>query len=191
MSFLKNLCCLFIILLLGCQGISSDPNEYRISESRLQQAINRSLPSGNRFDLVVAQPEIKVEKLKVKLSNSQAGRVGLTGGMGLSGMPQFRNMDVDISLDGLPQYVPEEGAIYLRDVQLRSLELAGNEQLETIVEQFLVGPAMPLVSRVAGSYFNRNPIYRLSDDNVGQSRFSRFGPMVEVGNGYLMLRIPQ
>ena len=183
-------CLWWLLLSLGCQ-ISTNPDEYRISEGRVEQAINRSLPVGNSFDLVVAKPQIKVERLEVNLRGVQPGRLGLTGGMGLSGMPQIPKMDVNIALDGLPQFVPEEGAIYLRDVQLRSVELDGNDQLETMVEQLLIGPALPLVSRVAGSYFNRNPIYRLTDDNVAESVFRRFGSSVFVDNGDLVLRVPQ
>lgn len=183
--------CFLLLLLLGCQGTNLKPNEYRISQGRVQQAINRALPYGNSFDLVVAKPEIKVDKLRVILGGDPPGRVGIDGGMGISGMPQMPRLDVNIALDGVPQFVPEEGAIYLRDVQLRSVELEGNTEFESVFEQLLVGPALPLVSRVAGSYFDRYPIYRLSDDNVGESVFSRFGPYVEVENRDLVLRIPQ
>ncbi len=101
-------------------------------------------------------------------------------------LQKHNNYEKDIGVSGQPVYEPQQGAIYLRDLEIVDTQVAP-EKMASIMKTLT-----PYLNQSLKSYFDQNPAYVLSADrSKGESLAKKFAKGLEVKPGELVIPFTQ
>lgn len=187
MRLLKTL--LISVTALGAVALNGCSNGYSISQAELQQKIDDNLPVSQSVDLFLFTPQINLDSLALDLGRVEANKVNLAGGVSFTGIPGVAPVAAKMSISGRPEFIADEGNIYLREINVRSLQLQGESPTGTPLDLWLANSALDVLSQMATQYFAQYPIYSLEQGSLTQQALQRFGRDVTVGDGELTLSL--
>lgn len=90
-------------------------------------------------------------------------------------------IDIRFSVEGKPEYEPEEKAIYVRNVKLLSSEI------EAAGSAFNLSPLTGTLSDFAAQLLNDTPVYRLDEDDGAARLFGMMNLKVAIKPGRIAL----
>jgi len=94
--------------------------------------------------------------------------------------------DMQLTMRAQPVYDPQQGAIFLRDLEITDAQVAP-EKMAAIMKTLT-----PYLNQSLKSYFDQNPAYRLSADrSKGESLAKKFAKGLEVRPGELVIPFTQ
>ena len=87
-----------------------------------------------------------------------------------------------IHIDGVLKYVKEKGEFILADATARSVEIEG-------MSQMVRAAVTDLATQLVRDYFNKNPIYKLKPDTMGEAMVMSAIKSVEIRDGKLRVEL--
>ncbi|MCW8329390.1 DUF1439 domain-containing protein [Photobacterium sp. SDRW27] len=163
-----------------------------VSYSVTEEEIQDYLDSRASFERTVgikglAYANVKFSDIKVGIGRVSNDRVNLDAKsqakIMISGQPQQEVM-IDVSFSAIPYYDKDEGAIFLNDLEVESLELQPDELTNFAGKQLLT----PIVEMI-GQLILTNPVYRLDEDDFEQSALKTAKPELLIKNHSLVVQI--
>lgn len=167
-------------LLLGCQKMG----EYSVSEQVINRALQKQIgqysQSINASDLI--KMDLAFDKINLNIGDEDANKVVANGTATASIQTLLGKQDVDISLSlkALPKLNQQQGAIYLKQVEITNYKL--NSSLGSISS----GTFLPYLNQALQLYFERNPIYQLDSSNHLEYLAFKSASLVKVEQGKLV-----
>nr|WP_024967708.1 lipoprotein [Pantoea sp. IMH] len=175
----------FALLLAGVVSGCNQLTQYSISE----QEVNEALQKHNNYekDLGVAglvNAHIVLTNLSSQIGRQEPDKIILTGNAKVSISSLFgpQQADMKLVMKALPFFNREEGAIYLKDMELVDVQVVPDKM------QAVLTTLTPYLNQSLKEYFNRKPAYVLSSDrSKAESLAKRFAKGLEVKPGELII----
>ncbi|MEM6159722.1 lipoprotein [Erwinia sp. P6884] len=175
----------FALLLAGLVSGCNQLTQYSISE----QEVNDALHKHNNYekDLGVAglvNAHIVLTDLSSEIGRQEPDKVTLTGNAKVSISSLFgpQQAEMKLVMKALPYFSREEGAVYLRDMELVEVQVIPEKM------QGVLNTLTPYLNQSLKDYFNRKPAYVLSADrSKAESLAKRFAKGLEVKPGKLII----
>lgn len=148
------------LLLAGCEQLT----QYRLTEQHINQQLQQRVKFSKNIGLPgIADAHITLDNLKSQIGRAEPDKIILTGNARLDLTSLFGNQQVSLSLmlKTQPVFNKQQGAIYLRDLELMQLQ-ASPEKMDT-----LLNILSPYLNQSLNSYFGQHPVYIL---NTGHSK---------------------
>ena len=118
---LKHLLLLPLSLLLAACSLT----QYNVSESEINQYLKERVAFEKQLGIPgIMSSKVRLDEMQSRIGRSRADRVELdaAGDLQVSSPLGSQQMKVRLSLSARPDYVAEQGAIYLRDLELISVK---------------------------------------------------------------------
>lgn len=176
-------------LLFGLTACSvSNAGLLSVSEQQINQYLQTRLAEKIPLQDSVGIPmlfqlDYNIQNLATKIGQTEAKKVEITGDIG--GVLRVRGKTFDanitLNLDTVPYYDPEKGAIFLKEVQLKSWQVSPakyQNELQMI---------LPLLADGMAGVLNRMPIYTLDENKMKEALVKKFGKAIIVEKGELRL----
>ena len=160
---MRHLVPLILICLLGLSGCST--LSYSVSEEALQQELTAAVEDFDRTQLKAGSP------LSLRLESTDLA-VG----------PDGRDV---VSLEGMPYYDNDEGAIYLRRLTLL------DSRIDAPWLPVDIAPVTDMVVRLVAQTLESVPVYRLDPDAMGwgwKERLASRAVTLDIEPGRLVLK---
>ncbi|MEH6533747.1 MAG: DUF1439 domain-containing protein [Photobacterium frigidiphilum] len=173
---------IIILLVLCVSGCAS----YSVTEGEIQDYLD----SRTTFERTVgikgiAHANIQFNDVKVGIGRVANDRVNLSSKaqaeIMISGQPK-QSVEVDIDFSAIPFYDKDEGAIFLKDLNVESLNVTP-DNLGIFANKQLISPIVSIV----GQILSTRPIYRLNDDDFKESLLKTAGPELKIKNHELVV----
>jgi len=172
---------MFAGLLAGCNQLT----QYTISE----QEVNQALQKHNNYEkqLGVAglvDAHIALSDLSSQIGREEPNKVTLTGNAKVDITSLFgpQQADMRLTMKAQPVFNKEEGAIYLRDMQIVDVQVQP-EKMQSVMKTLT-----PYLDQSLKSYFNQKPAYILSANrSKAESLAKKFAKGIEVKPGELVI----
>lgn len=177
-----------LITLLLIVFMLSSCASYSVTEGEIQDYLD----SRATFERTVgikslAYANVKFSDIKVGIGRVSDDRVNLDAKsqakIMISGQPQ-QDIAIDVSFSAVPYYDKEEGAIFLNDLEVESLELSPDELTSFAGKQLLT----PIVEMV-GQFILTQPVYRLDEEDAKQSLLKTARPELLIKNHSLVIQM--
>jgi len=176
---------IFAGMLAGCNQLT----QYTISE----QEINQALQKHNNYEkqLGVAglvDAHIVLSDLSSQIGREEPNKITLTGNAKVDITSLFgpQKADMKLTMKAQPVFNKEEGAIYLKDMQIVDAQVQP-EKMQSVMKTLT-----PYLDQSLKSYFNQKPAYVLSSDrSKAESLAKRFAQGIEVKPGELVIPFTQ
>lgn len=161
---------------------------YSVTEGEIQNYLD----SRATFERTVgikglAWANVKFSDIKVGIGRVSDDRVNLDAKTEakfmISGQPE-QEVDIDVSFSAIPFYDKEEGAIYLKDLNMESLDVSPYN-LNDFASKQLLTPIVDVVGKIILSY----PVYRLKEDDFKQSLIKSARPEMLIENHSLIIQM--
>lgn len=176
-------------LLFGLTACSvSNAGLLSVSEQQINQYLQTRLAEKIPLQDSVGIPmlfqlDYNIQNLATKIGQTEAKKVEITGDIG--GVLRVRGKTFDanitLNLDTVPYYDPEKGAIFLKEVQLKSWQVSPakyQNELQMI---------LPLLADGMAGVLNRMPVYTLDENKMKEALVKKFGKAIIVEKGELRL----
>lgn len=176
-------------LLFGLTACSvSNAGLLSVSEQQINQYLQTRLAEKIPLQDSVGIPmlfqlDYNIQNLATQIGQTEAKKVEITGDIG--GMLRVRGKTFDaniiLNLDTVPYYDPEKGAIFLKEVQLKSWQVSPakyQNELQMI---------LPLLADGMAGVLNRMPVYTLDENKMKEALVKKFGKAIIVEKGELRL----
>ena len=171
---------LIAILLSSCAS-------YSVTESEIQDYLD----DRSGFERTVgvkglAYANLKFEKVKVGIGRVAKDRVNLDADtqakISIQGQkPQ--QLQINVNFSAIPYYNKDEGAIYLKDLNVEEIDIQPNEL--NLPSKQLLSPIIELV----GQFLLSRPVYRLNEEDFKQSVLKTARPELLIKNHELVIQI--
>lgn len=176
-------------LLFGLTACSvSNAGLLSVSEQQINQYLQTRLAEKIPLQDSVGIPmlfqlDYNIQNLATKIGQTEAKKVEITGDIG--GVLRVRGKTFDanitLNLDTVPYYDPEKGAIFLKEVQIKSWQVSPakyQNELQMI---------LPLLADGMAGVLNRMPVYTLDENKMKEALVKKFGKAIIVEKGELRL----
>jgi hypothetical protein len=179
--FLGAAALIFAGLLAGCNHLT----QYTLSE----QEVNNYLQKHNNFQKQLGVPglvdaHITLTNLSSQIGRSEPGKVTLSGDADIDVSSLFgaQKADLTLTLKATPVYNKDEGAIYLKDMEVVDYTVKP-EKMDSIVKGL-----MPYLNQSLKSYFDQKPAYVLNGEHSeGEAMAKKLAKGLEVKPGQLVI----
>lgn len=184
-AFMKKITALlFVTLLAGCAELSNMINQYALSESTLNNYIQRHLGETKTIDASgLAKANISFDNLKADIGREDAEKVTLSGNakFAISSILGGQSADLSLKMKARPVYDSAKGAVYLKELEVSDYKL--DSTLGAVGSSAL----LPYVNQAIQYYFNEQPIYTLNASNSAiEALVLKVGTNIEVKQGQLV-----
>jgi hypothetical protein len=156
--FLGAAALIFTGLLAGCNHLT----QYTLSE----QQVNTYLLKHNDFQKKVGVPgvldaHITLTDLNSQIGRAEPGKITLSGNADIDIKSLFgkKKADMTLTLKATPVYNKEEGAIYLKDLEVVNYTVKP-EKMQSVIDGL-----MPYLNQSLASYFDQKPAYVLNGEH--------------------------
>ncbi|MDX1302817.1 DUF1439 domain-containing protein [Photobacterium sp.] len=167
------------LLIAGCAS-------YSVTESEIQDYLD----SRTNFERTIgikgiAHANIIFNDIKVGIGRIAEDRVNLDAKsqaeLMITGQPK-QKVEVDISFSATPYYDEDEGAIYLNDLNVESLNVTPDD-LGIFANKQLISPIVAIV----GQFLSTRPVYRLNENDIKQSLLKTAKPELIIKNHEIVI----
>lgn len=168
--------------------ILSSCASYSVTEGEIQDYLD----SRASFERTVgikglAYANVKFSDIKVGIGRVADDRVSLDAKsqakIMISGQQQ-QDIAIDVSFSAVPYYNKEEGAIFLNDLEVESLDLTPDELTNFASKQLLSS-----IVEMVGQFILTQPVYRLDEDDAKQSLLKTARPELLIKNHSLIVQM--
>lgn len=170
------------VLLLGAASGCASFSPYSIDEATIQGHLAEQVQNFSR-DIRASGIPITLELNRADVAVGPDNREIVVidfAGKAILQAPRIP-IDISFSVEGKPEYEPEEKAIYVRNVKLLS------SQIEAAGSAFNLSPMTGTLSDVASQLLNENPVYQLDEDDSGARLFGMMNLRVAIKPGRIAL----
>ncbi|GAB7270551.1 MULTISPECIES: lipoprotein [Dickeya] len=182
-SGLAALALLGTLLISGCNQLA----QYSLSE----QEINQYLQQHNDYQKQLGVPgvvdaHITLTDLASQIGRTEPGKVTLSGNakVDISSLLGKQQADVKLTLKAQPVFNKDEGAIYLKDMELVDYSVQP-EKLQTVMQTLT-----PYLNQSLKSYFDQKPAYVLNPEHSNKEALAKkLAKGIEVKPGQLVIML--
>ncbi|WP_042859720.1 lipoprotein [Dickeya sp. NCPPB 3274] len=182
-SGLAALALLGTLLISGCNQLA----QYSLSE----QEINQYLQQHNDYQKQLGVPgvvdaQITLTELTSQIGRAEPGKVTLSGNakVDISSLLGKQQADMKLTLKAQPVFNKEEGAIYLKDMELVDYSVQP-EKLQTVLQTLT-----PYLNQSLKSYFDQKPAYVLNPERSNKEALAKkLAKGIEVKPGQLVIML--
>ncbi|ATZ94335.1 MULTISPECIES: lipoprotein [Dickeya] len=182
-SGLAALALLGTLLISGCNQLA----QYSLSE----QEINQYLQQHNDYQKQLGVPgvvdaQITLTELTSQIGRAEPGKVTLSGNakVDISSLLGKQQADMKLTLKAQPVFNKDEGAIYLKDMELVDYSVQP-EKLQTVLQTLT-----PYLNQSLKSYFDQKPAYVLNPErNNKEALAKKLAKGIEVKPGQLVIML--
>ncbi|MCA7012152.1 lipoprotein [Dickeya dadantii] len=182
-SGLAALALLGTLLVSGCNQLA----QYSLSE----QEINQYLQQHNDYQKQLGVPgvvdaHITLTELTSQIGRAEPGKVTLSGNakVDISSLLGKQQADMKLTLKAQPVFNKEEGAIYLKDMELVDYSVQP-EKLQTVLQTLT-----PYLNQSLKSYFDQKPAYVLNPERSNKEALAKkLAKGIEVKPGQLVIML--
>lgn len=176
---------IFAGLLAGCNHLT----QYTLSE----QEVNNYLQKHNNFQKQLGVPgvvdaRITLTNLVSQIGRAEPGKVTLSGNadLDISSLFGSQKADMTLTLKATPVFNKEEGAIYLKDMEVTDYTVKP-EKMASVMQSL-----MPYLNQSLKSYFDQRPAYVLNGEHSeSEAMAKRLAKGLEVKPGELVIPFTQ
>ncbi|TDQ57213.1 uncharacterized protein DUF1439 [Mesocricetibacter intestinalis] len=160
-------------------------NMFSVSEQEINAYLSKKVEINDKFGLPgLFGVDYSLRDLSVQIGRKDNKRVELSGVLsGLFSLPQKEQFagQLNLTIDTIPYYDPEQGAVYLKDIRI--LQWSGSpqkymNQLQTV---------MPFLSKSVAALMEHIPIYKLDESKARDVLIKKFAKGIRVEEGALAL----
>ncbi|NKI74082.1 lipoprotein [Dickeya sp. CFBP 2040] len=182
-SGLAVLALLGTLLVSGCNQLA----QYSLSE----QQINQYLQQHNDYQKQLGVPgvvdaQITLTELSSQIGRAEPGKVTLSGNakVDISSLLGKQQADMKLTLKAQPIFSKDEGAIYLKDMELVNYSVQP-EKLQTVLQTLA-----PYLNQSLKSYFDQKPAYVLNPEHSSKEALAKkLAKGIEVKPGQLVIML--
>ncbi|KHN52484.1 lipoprotein [Dickeya fangzhongdai] len=182
-SGLAALALLGTLLISGCNQLA----QYSLSE----QEINQYLQQHNDYQKQLGVPgvvdaQITLTELTGQIGRAEPGKVTLSGNakVDISSLLGKQQADMKLTLKAQPVFNKDEGAIYLKDMELVDYSVQP-EKLQTVLQTLT-----PYLNQSLKSYFDQKPAYVLNPERSNKEALAKkLAKGIEVKPGQLVIML--
>ncbi|ADM98323.1 lipoprotein [Dickeya dadantii] len=182
-SGLAALALLGTLLVSGCNQLA----QYSLSE----QEINQYLQQHNDYQKQLGVPgvvdaHITLTELTSQIGRAEPGKVTLSGTakVDISSLLGKQQADMKLTLKAQPVFNKDEGAIYLKDMELVDYSVQP-EKLQTVLQTLT-----PYLNQSLKSYFDQKPAYVLNPEHSNKEALAKkLAKGIEVKPGQLVIML--
>jgi|AntDeeMetagen681_2_1112603.scaffolds.fasta_scaffold00008_76 hypothetical protein len=169
-------------LLLGMASGCASFSPYSIDEATVQGHLAEQIQNFSR-DIQASGLPITLELNQADVAIGPDNREIVVIDFAGKAILQVPRVPIDIrfSVEGKPEYEPDEKAIYVRNVKLLSSEI------EAAGSAFNLSPLTGTLSDFASQLLNENPVYRLDEDDGAARLFGMMNLKVAIKPGRIAL----
>jgi len=177
---------IIISLLFGLLSFSNVTNaaNFDINEKQVNQYLAQNGNISNRLGFGnLLNIDYKLQNLSAKIGQNVTNRIELSGIVdGLFKLPQYKfPATLNVTIDTIPYYDPQKGAIYLKD--LRVLHLSGLPPQYQLQAQSI----SPLLKESLAALVGSMPIYTLNENDSHEQMIKKFAKAIKVEKGKIVL----
>ncbi len=166
LAMFKSLLLLPLTLLLSACSLT----QYSVTE----QQINDYLASRAGFEKRLGIPgimssQIRLGEMKSHIGRSAPDKVDLdtAGDLVVASPMGQQSLKIRLTLRARPDYVPAQGAIYLKDLELLSVKTEPADVGAALT------PLLPMFSLSLGQFLDETPVYRLNEQRSKNEALAR------------------
>ncbi|MGF1756517.1 DUF1439 domain-containing protein [Photobacterium sagamiensis] len=169
------------LLITGCAS-------YSVTESEIQEYLDSRTSFERTIGVKgIAHANIIFNDIKVGIGRIAEDRVSLDAKsqaeLMITGQPK-QKVEVDISFSAIPYYDEDEGAIFLNDLNVESLNVTPDD-LGIFANKQLISPIVAIV----GQILSTQPVYRLNEGDLKQSLLKTAKPELVIKNHSLVIEL--
>lgn len=179
-SLFRTLLLLPLTLLLGACSLT----QYSVSEGEINDYLKNQVAFEKQLGIPgIMSSKIRLDEMHSRIGRSKADRVELdaAGDLQVSSPLGSQQMKIRLTLSARPDYVAEQGAIYLRDLELLSVKT------EPADIGAALSPVLPTFNQSLGLFLNQTPIYRLDGNRQNEARIKEKVEALKVEPGRLVI----
>lgn len=177
---LKHLLLLpFALLLAACAT-----TQYNVSESDINRYLNDKIAFEKELGIPgIMSGKISLDDLTSRIGRSQADKVELdaAGDLQMTSPLGSQQMKVHLSLRARPDYVAEQGAIYLRDLEVLSVRTEPAEVGAALT------PLLATFNQSVSQLLSQTPVYRLDGNRANEAMIKDKVQALKVEPGRLVI----
>ncbi|KJG02910.1 DUF1439 domain-containing protein [Photobacterium angustum] len=161
-------------------------SSYGVTESEMQNYINKETNVERSVGIQgIAYATGKFEKVKVGIGRVADNRVSVdttaSAQLELAGQPP-QDIVVKANFSAIPYYNQDEGAIYLRGLNIESLAIKP-EKFNNMLTKPVITPFVSLIGQVLST----KPVYKLDENELKQALLKSTKPELVIKNHQLVL----
>ncbi|ATA24227.1 hypothetical protein BIY26_16420 [Brenneria goodwinii] len=172
---------LFIFTLSGCNKLT----QYTLNE----QEINEYLQKHNDYQKQLGIPgvvdaNIVLTDLSSQIGRAEPGKVTLSGNakVDIASLLGNQTADLKLTLKAQPVFDKDQGAIYLKDMELVDYTVQP-EKMQTVINTL-----SPYLNQSLKTYFAQKPAYILNADNsMAESLAKKMAKGIEIKPGQIVI----
>ncbi|MGY3856396.1 MULTISPECIES: lipoprotein [Aeromonas] len=178
---LKHLLLLpFALLLAACSSLT----QYSVSESEINQYLKERVAFQKEIGIPgIMSSRISLDDLTSRIGRTRSDRVELdaAGDLQVASPLGSQQMKVRLSLSARPDYVADQGAIYLRDLELISVKTEPADVGAALT------PLLPTFNQSLSLFLSQTPVYRLDGNRQNEARIKDKVEALKVEPGRLVI----
>ncbi|PJG57862.1 lipoprotein [Aeromonas cavernicola] len=177
---LKKLCLLSLTLLLGGCSLT----QYNVSESEINQYLKEQVAFEKQLGIPgIISSKIRLDEMQSRIGRSQADRIELdaAGDLQVSSPLGSQQMKIRFALRARPDYVADQGAIYLRDLELISVKTEPADIGAALT------PLLPTFNQSFSLFLSQTPVYRLDSRRKNEAMIKEKVEALKVEPGRLVI----
>ena len=177
---LKQLLLLPLALLLGACSLT----QYNVSEAEINQYLKDQVSFEKQLGIPgIMSSKIRLDEMQSRIGRKQADRIELdaAGDLDIISPLGNRQMKITFSLRARPEYMAEQGAIYLRDLELLSVETEPADIGAALT------PLLPTFNQSLSLFLSQTPVYRLNEQRKNEAMIKDKVEALKVEPGRLVI----
>ncbi|MFM4702292.1 lipoprotein [Aeromonas bivalvium] len=177
---LRTLLLLPLTLLLAACSLT----QYNVSEREINDYLKQQVAFEKQIGIPgIMSSKIRLDEMQSRIGRSRSDRIELdaAGDLQVASPLGSQQMKIRLSLSARPDYVAEQGAIYLRDLELLSVKT------EPADIGTALSPLLPTFNQSLGLFLNQTPIYRLDGHRQNEARIKEKVEALRVEPGRLVI----
>ncbi|MEN3760231.1 lipoprotein [Aeromonas veronii] len=177
---LKQLLLLPLALLLGACSLT----QYNISEVEINQYLKDQVSFEKQLGIPgIMSSKIRLDEMQSRIGRKQADRIELdaAGDLQVSSPLGSQQMKIRFALSARPDYVADQGAIYLRDLELVSVKTEPADIGAALT------PLLPTFNQSLSLFLSQTPVYRLDSSRKNEARIKEKVEALKVEPGRLVI----
>ena len=149
----------FCFFLVACSQVDSLSDNLTLSDADINKYLEKYLGQEQSIGLSgVAKASLAFKNFNVNIGREEAGKVALSGGINfsISSILGGPSAGFDIKVKARPVYNAQEGAIYLKELELNDFAVNSNFGSKN------ASALTPYLNSALQFYFDQRPVYALS-----------------------------
>ncbi|WP_305830705.1 DUF1439 domain-containing protein [Photobacterium leiognathi] len=178
--------CLKALIIASSAFIFAGCSSYGVTESKMQNYINKETNVERSVGIQgIAYATGRFDNVKVGIGRVADNRVNVdataSAKLELAGQ-QPQDIVIKANFSAIPFYNPDEGAIYLRSLNIESLNIKP-EKFNNMLTKPVVTPFVSLIGQVLST----KPVYKLDESEMKQALLKATKPDLIIKNHQLIL----